>query len=142
MTGMGQARHDSSLGQPFPRRLFIRLRPRRCSDAARRFVPITTFGTATSSVSFDHLVGEREQRRRDGDAERLGRLAIEHKLDFGGPHDRQIARFLAIENPPGVYADLAVGIGNAGPVAHQAAKLQPTHAAHSSPAAHAEQPAR
>jgi hypothetical protein len=28
--------------------------------------------------SFDHLVGEREQRRRNGQAERLGGLEVEH----------------------------------------------------------------
>ena len=60
---------------------------------------------------FDHLVGERKQPVRNFEAERLGGLEIEHELEFGGPHDRQVARLLALENPPGVDAGLAIGIG-------------------------------
>ena len=48
-------------------------------------------------------------------------LRLMHELEFGGLHDRQVGRLLALENPPGVDAGLAIGIGNAGPVAHQAA---------------------
>ena len=35
--------------------------------------------------------------------------------------NRQVGGLLTLENPAGVDADLAIGIGNAGPVAHQAA---------------------
>ena len=30
---------------------------------------------------FDHLVGDREQRRRDSETERRGRLQIDHKVE-------------------------------------------------------------
>lgn len=36
---------------------------------------------------FDHLVGAVKQRRRSRQAERLGRLEIDHKLDLGGKVD-------------------------------------------------------
>ena len=51
----------------------------------------------------------------------LAVLRLMHELEFGGLHDRQVGRLLALENPPGVDAGLAIGIGNAGSVAHQAA---------------------
>jgi hypothetical protein len=47
---------------------------------------------------FDHLVGGGEQCRWDVEAERLGGPEIDDKLEFGGPHDRQISRLLALEN--------------------------------------------
>ena len=34
-------------------------------------------------VLFDHLVGTVEQRRRDGDTERLSGLEVDHKLELG-----------------------------------------------------------
>ena len=54
-------------------------------------------------------------------AERLGGLEIDHELEFGGPHDRQVARLLAPENPPRIDAGLAIGIRLAGSIAHQTA---------------------
>src|SRR5450759_1587732 len=62
---------------------------------------------------FDHVVGERQQRRWHFEAERLGGFEVDHELESGGPHDRQVGRFLALENPPGVDAGLAIGIGQA-----------------------------
>ena len=32
---------------------------------------------------FDHLVGDGEQRGRDGEAERLGDLKVDHQLELG-----------------------------------------------------------
>src|SRR5436305_12417272 len=69
----------------------------------------------------DHLVRNGEHPRRDSEAECLGGVEVDHELEFGGPGDRQVARLLALENPPSVDADLAIGIGKAGSVAHQAA---------------------
>ena len=39
---------------------------------------------------FDHLVGEREQARWHGDAERLGSREIDNELEFGRLLDRDI----------------------------------------------------
>jgi hypothetical protein len=39
-----------------------------------------------------HLVSEREQRRRDFEAERFCGFEIDHELEFGRLHDRQVAR--------------------------------------------------
>src|SRR5215831_1557559 len=46
--------------------------------------------------SFDHLVGAGEQRRRDGDADRLGGCRIDDKLHLSRKLHRQIARLLAL----------------------------------------------
>jgi hypothetical protein len=48
--------------------------------------------------SFDHLVGAREQGLRHGEPQRLGGLEIDDELEFGGPHDRQVAGFLTAQN--------------------------------------------
>ena len=51
-----------------------------------------------SSPLFDHLVGEREQPIRHIEAERLGGLEVEHKLELGRLHHRQVRGLLAFEN--------------------------------------------
>src|SRR5262245_47713276 len=61
--------------------------------------------------SFDHLVGEREQRRRHFDAERARRLQIEHELEPGRLHDRNVGRLLALEDTARINAGQAVPIG-------------------------------
>src|SRR5260221_12838013 len=47
---------------------------------------------------FDHLVGEREQLVRYGQAERLGGLAIEDQLDFSWLFHRQVRWSASAQN--------------------------------------------
>src|SRR5262249_30536855 len=70
---------------------------------------------------FDHLVGADAQREWDGKAERLRSLKIDEKLDLRRLLDRQIGRFLALENPAGIGAHEAVGVRKAVAIADQAA---------------------
>src|ERR1700730_10814854 len=70
---------------------------------------------------FDHLVGTREHGRRNVDAKRLRGLEVDHEVEFCRQHHRQFRRLLALYNPAGVVARLAVGIASAGAVAHEAA---------------------
>src|SRR6516164_189419 len=48
--------------------------------------------------SFDHLVGARDERRRDGEADRLRGLEIDEHLDLSRKLDRQIAGLRALQN--------------------------------------------
>src|SRR5262249_50321382 len=75
----------------------------------------------TRAVSLDRLVGEREQLVWHRKTERLGGLKIDCQLEFGGLHHRQVGGLLPFKNSSGIDARLAVGMGNGGRVAHQAA---------------------
>jgi hypothetical protein len=46
----------------------------------------------------DYLVGCRQQRFRDGEAERLGGLEIDDQFEFRGLLDREIARLLRMRS--------------------------------------------
>src|SRR5262249_47008281 len=69
---------------------------------------------------FDHLVGEREQKRRNLEAERLGSLEVEVEKELRWSHDRQDRRVCAIENQSGVDPGLSISVRDIGTVAHQA----------------------
>jgi hypothetical protein len=51
-----------------------------------------------SAASFDHLVGTREQRLRDGKAERLCGFQIDDKLELGWLLDGEIAGLRTMQN--------------------------------------------
>src|SRR4029079_17273009 len=74
---------------------------------------------------FDHPLGGGKNVRVEFQPERLGGLEVDHELDLCGLDDWQVCRLLALENPPGVDAGLAKGIGQVRSVAHQAADLGP-----------------
>src|SRR5262249_42874062 len=52
------------------------------------------------AASFDHVIRGRKQRRRDVDAKRLRRLAIEHHLELGRLLHRKVGRLFALEHAP------------------------------------------
>src|SRR5262249_1936781 len=70
---------------------------------------------------FDHLSGCDEHRRRDREAERLRGLEVDRQLGLRDLLDRQVGGLLTLDNPSGVDASLTVRLGNAAPIAHQAA---------------------
>jgi hypothetical protein len=49
--------------------------------------------------SRDYLPGFGEQRRWHRQPERLGCLQINHEIEFGRLHDRQVGRLFALEDP-------------------------------------------
>src|SRR5215207_9174046 len=81
----------------------------------------TRRGSRMLAVSLDHLVGAGEEGGRDGEAERLGCLHVDHQLEFGGLLYRQIGRLGALEDLIDVAARAAKQIGYIGPVGRQSA---------------------
>src|SRR5215472_14088233 len=49
-----------------------------------------------SAASLDHLIGGRQQRLRDGEAEGFGGLEVDRRLVFGRGLHRQVRRLLAL----------------------------------------------
>ncbi len=54
----------------------------------------------TSAASFNHLIGDGEHARRNGQPERLGRFQVDDQVELGRLHNRKIARLFTFENPP------------------------------------------
>jgi hypothetical protein len=57
---------------------------------------------------FDHLVGDHEQRVRNGNAKRAGGRQVDDQFESGRLRDRQIGRLLTFEDSAGVDAGLPV----------------------------------
>jgi hypothetical protein len=69
-----------------------------CPSVIGRFGPTRDSCIAAKSFLFDHLVGAQQQRGRHGEAERFGRLHVDHELEFGRLLYRQIGRLGAFED--------------------------------------------
>src|SRR5262249_3329182 len=65
--------------------------------------------------------GKREQPVRNLEPERLGSLEVDQEFKFGGLHDREVRRPLALENATCVDATLAKCVTGVGTIRHQAA---------------------
>ena len=59
---------------------------------------------------FDHVVGDRKQCRRHGEAERAGGLVVDNQLKLRRLHDRQVRGFRSLEDVAAIDADLAIRI--------------------------------
>ena len=74
-------------------------------------------------TSFDHLVGECEQRGRNFDADCLCSGKVDDQIEFSPEFDRQVAGLFALENPADVDTGAAISIRLTWSVADQAANL-------------------
>src|SRR5262245_1854853 len=70
---------------------------------------------------FDHLVGAREQRWRNRQAQRSGRRQVDHQLQFGREFHRQVAGLGSLQNLTDESGRSAPAFAEIDPVAHQSA---------------------
>src|SRR5262245_15381892 len=77
--------------------------------------------SARAASSLDDLGGPDENHRRHGQAQRFGGLKIDYQLEPGGLLDWQISGLGALEDLSGVHSDLTNRVGEARPIADQAA---------------------
>ena len=72
---------------------------------------------------FDHLVGGGLQRLRDGHAECVSGLEIDHQFEFGGCLHRKFGGFLALEDAVDVTGRAPVLVDKIRPIGDQGAML-------------------
>ena len=80
-----------------------------------RFVPKADIAPAARLTLFDHLIGASEQRWRHGETEHPGRLGVDHQLELGRLHHRQVRRLRALEYATGIDAHLTIRVTIFGP---------------------------
>src|SRR5215471_12716050 len=73
------------------------------------------------TLLFDNLVRPCEQHGRQGQAERLDGLEIDHQLEFGRPPHWQVGGLGALENLPDIIAGLVKNARDIGAITHHAA---------------------
>ena len=82
----------------------------------------------TFTALLDHLVGEREQERRNLKTQRFGGFDVEIELELRWSHDRQSGRICAIENQTCVDPGLAVSVGDIRAISSSGPQLRRTRA--------------
>ena len=80
-----------------------------------RFVPIADIRL------FDHLISARQQRRRHGEAERLGGLQVDDHLVLCRRLHRHVGRVLTFEDAVDVAGRLPILVDAINPIGDQAA---------------------
>src|SRR6516165_7028180 len=76
-----------------------------------------------NDVSFDHLVGAREQRRRHFEADCFGSVQIDHQFELAGLLNGQLPGLLAFKDAADIDAGLAMCLYEARAITHQATGL-------------------
>src|SRR5205085_10511843 len=71
--------------------------------------------------SLDHLVGDGEQPWRKAQAECFGGVEVDHEIEFGRLHHRQVRGLRALQDATNIDTSQAMCIGNVRSIAHETA---------------------
>ena len=103
LSGAKQTQPMSAQGQTLPWRPFfghVRFTPSSDQIADKGFRQLRaqnrTLAPQQNRSLFDHLIGARQQRRRDDHAERLRGFEIDRQFEFGRLRNRQIGGLAAL----------------------------------------------
>src|SRR6516165_10617676 len=116
-------------GDEMHRPRWIGLRPSGTRDGRQRGraggemqkISAGKFHSEPPFTSFDHLIGAKQDPRRDRHTECFSGLEIDYRFECGRLLYRQISRLFALENAPCVDGELTIGGAQARSVTHQAA---------------------
>src|SRR5688500_14834393 len=117
----GQNAKSGDVSAPQPEQFAI------TSNSTYSTVRCTAFVARADEVIeslFDELIGAQQQRRRDGEAERLRRLEIDGELEPGGLLDGKLCRFRALENALHIRGSAAVQLIEVRPVADETPRIR------------------
>src|SRR5215510_12481688 len=73
------------------------------------------------SVLFDQFVGAGDERPRNGEAERLGGLEVDHQVELGREVNRQVARLCSAQNAVDIGGSTPMQFGGVRSVRYQVA---------------------
>src|SRR5262249_18541206 len=101
--------------------LFAPLRAKVTSSAQSLRLPILTHDELASSL--DHLVGARQERLRDRQAERLSGGEIDDKIKLGRLLDRDVTRLRAAQNLVDIIGGASILVRDAWSIGHQTSRF-------------------
>src|SRR6266849_9075007 len=96
---------------------------RRRANASQPAAPLPCSTPHRRRRSFDYLIGSQQERRRDRQADGLGRPVVDHQLELCGLLDREVSRISPLQDLIHVGGGAPVQVWVIRPKGHEATRL-------------------